>query len=146
MGSGLQMASGTNHDALTLSQKSQRMRQTDYSRGFLSNLDIENGATAEMDPSKVLMHKAGEPGSPSKVFRSWSRPQIASDLPDMPPIVGGREGSGGGFDAAGAGGKVLKPMQVCTCARFRKRIEPPVTDITVQPLTASKASSVADGM
>merc|ERR1711974_452792 len=109
-------------------------------------MGIENGATAEMDPSKVLKHKAGEPGSPSKVFRSWSRPQIASDLPDIPPIVGSLEGSGGGFVAVGAGGKVLKTMQVCTCARFRKRIEPPVNDITVQPLTASKASSVSDAM
>ena len=93
-----------------------------------------------MDPNKVLIHQPGEPGSPSKVFRSWSRPQIASDLPDMPPIVGGLDGSGSRFVAVGAGGKVLKTMQVCTCARFRKRIEPPVTDITVQPLTASSAA------
>jgi hypothetical protein len=48
------------------------------------------------------------------VFRSWSRPQIANDLPGE-----------SGFGAGGpVNGKVLKTMQVCTCAKFRKRIEP----------------------
>ena len=130
------------------SQKSHRMRQTDYSRGFMSNSDTEN-VTAEMDPSQVLLHKAGgmgaqDPNSPSKVFRSWSRPQITSDLPDMgaaaaqdPSLLSGKL----------MHGKVLKTMQVCTCAKFRKRIEPPA-GINVAELgnTASKISNKSDLM
>ena len=82
------------HDttSVPMSQKSHRMRQTDYSRGFMSNLEVENG-TVEMEPHQVLMHKSGmkivDPNSPSKVFRSWSRPQIgANELPDM-QMMGG---------------------------------------------------------
>ena len=90
IGSGLQARHGAEDRSGPLSQKSHRMRQTDYSRGgFMSNLDIENGTAGEINPSDVIRHKTGmavnpaEPGSPSKVFRSWSRPQISSDLHDM---------------------------------------------------------------
>ena len=97
------------------------MRATDYSRGFMSNLEIENAANAETDPHQVPNHKAGVSQSPSKVFRSWSRPQIgANEIPDMPA------GSAAHQDPQMklVNGKLLKTMQVCTCARFRKRIEP----------------------
>ncbi len=89
VGSGLK--AGMNEDiGAPMSQKSHRMRQTDYSRGFMSNLDMGN-ANVEMDHNKVLKHRqAGidvggdEPGSPSKVFRSWSRPQIMTgEMVDM---------------------------------------------------------------
>ena len=51
IGSGLQARNGIDGDRSgPLSQKSHRMRQTDYTRGFMSNLDIEN-ANAEMNPS-----------------------------------------------------------------------------------------------
>ena len=90
IGSGLQASSGIEDRSGPLSQKSHRMRQTDYSRGgFMSNLDIDNGTTADMNPTEAIRHKTGmtvngaEAGSPSKVFRSWSRPQIGSDLHDM---------------------------------------------------------------
>ena len=37
-------------------------------------------------------------------------------------------------------------MQVCTCARFRKRIDPPMADISVAPLvSASKTSNLERG-
>lgn len=97
------------------------MRQTDYNRGFMSNLEIEN-ANAEMNPSQVKHHlmgaslKMADPGSPSKVFRSWSRPQINSTEPEMNEALPGT--------AVNANGKVFKTMQVCTCGKFRKRIEP----------------------
>ena len=60
------------------------------------------------------------------MFRSWSRPQIISnDLPDMTNTDINSENngatSGGNFMI---NGKVLKTMQMCTCAKFRKRIEP----------------------
>ena len=91
IGSGLQARGAIEDRTGPLSQKSHRMRQTDYSRGgFMSNLDIDNGTTAEMNPAEAIRHKTGivvnggEPGSPSKVFRSWSRPQISSDLQDIP--------------------------------------------------------------
>lgn len=72
IGSGLHV--GHTEETL-MSQKSHRMRATDYSRGFMSNLDMENAAKAEMDPNHVVAHKAGDnTQSPSKVFRSWSRP------------------------------------------------------------------------
>ena len=105
-----------------ISQKSHRMRATDYSRGFVSNLEAENGATAEVDPRRVKDHKAdGGSTSPTKVFRSWSRPQLAGhELADL------QGGDAGHQDPQmrQINGKVLKTMQVCTCARFRKRIEP----------------------
>ena len=55
IGSGLQ-GSKPDRVSVPMSQKSHRMRQTDYSRGFMSNLDMENNATAEMEPGQVLMH------------------------------------------------------------------------------------------
>ena len=65
---------------------------------------------------------------PTKVFRSWSRPQIGDD---------------GSASQKIGGGKVLKStsMQVCTCARFRKRIEPPMADISVAPLVSGSKTS-----
>ncbi len=61
----------------------------------------------------------GEAGSPSKVFRSWSRPQIgAPELPDIGMADGAYSAS------KMANGQVLKTMQMCTCARYRKRIDP----------------------
>jgi len=102
----------------------------------MSNLDMDqNAATAEMDPSQVMMHnKNAEHDSsqnPTKVFRSWSRPQIGSNEED------------GSASQKINGGKVLKTtsMQVCTCARFRKRIEPPMADISVAPLASGSKTS-----
>ena len=69
--------------------------------------------------------KLGEAGSPSKVFRSWSRPQINSAEADVNEAHGGT--------TVNANGKVFKTMQVCTCAKFRKRIEPPNTIISGVP-------------
>jgi len=88
---------------------------------------MEN-ANAELEPSQVPNHKAvggkmaiGEMGSPTKVFRSWSRPQINLEITDMPQALLDKKGAA----AASANGKDLKTMQVCTCAKFRKRIELP---------------------
>jgi len=41
IGSGLQMQNMDPANAPNSSQKSHRMRQTDYSRGFMSNLDMD---------------------------------------------------------------------------------------------------------
>ena len=85
----------------------------------------------------------GEPTSPSKVFRSWSRPQITSDMPDL----GAAAGQDPNILSKFSHGKVIKTMQVCTCAKFRKRIEPP-GGINVAELgnTASKLSNKSDLM
>eukprot|EP00354_Favella_ehrenbergii_P010434 CAMPEP_0170455638 /NCGR_PEP_ID=MMETSP0123-20130129/3536_1 /TAXON_ID=182087 /ORGANISM="Favella ehrenbergii, Strain Fehren 1" /LENGTH=190 /DNA_ID=CAMNT_0010718843 /DNA_START=4076 /DNA_END=4648 /DNA_ORIENTATION=- len=157
IGSGLQARNGIEERTGPLSQKSHRMRQTDYTRGgFMSNLDIDN-ATAEMNAAEVIRHKTGitvvnaaEPGAGNKVFRSWSRPQISSDLHEMPSGADGNAGEFGGT-AVNANGKVFKTMQVCTCAKFRKRIEPPsagIAGINISSLDSKspghKASSQLD--
>ena len=90
-------------------QNSQRMQKTDYGRGFLGG----NITAGKLDDNETGQEAQG---SPSKVFRSWSRPQIhhsshALQLKDVE-------------DARGS--MVLhseKPMQVCTCAKFRKRMD-----------------------
>lgn len=118
-----------------MSQKSHRMRKTDYSNNFMSNLDMENG-TAEMDPNHVIMREA-EAQSPSKVFRSWSRPQIGSSA---------MADSTAGGQVSLINGKVLKTMQVCTCARFRKRIDPGMGEISVRPLASVNSTAVKDSI
>ena len=103
------------------------MRQTEYTRGFMTNLDIDN-ANGEMTTEQVLNHMQGgikgsngDQGPNAKVFRSWSRPQINSELPEMQvsEAHAGLNSSSG----ANANGKVFKTMQVCTCAKFRKSVE-----------------------
>ena len=113
IGSGLQASGGHT------SQKTHRMRQTDYSRSFVPGFKDE-------DATKILDHQMdnmNEPGSPSKVFRSWSRPQINSELPD------------------GSSQANIKAMQVCTCARFRKRIDNPMSLESSAPKAGKRAGS-----
>lgn len=66
-----------------------------------------------------------------------------SDLPDMGAAAGQEETIMSKF----MHGKVIKTMQVCTCAKFRKRIEPP-GGINVAELgnTASKISNKSELM
>ena len=82
----------------------------------MSNIDIEN-ATVEMDPAQMVKHmagsmQAGDPNQTSKVFRSWSRPQINSnELPGMSGRGGSEiEGAGAGKSTQFANGKVLKTI------------------------------------
>ena len=53
IGSGLHVRHNLDERSGPTSQKSQRMRQTEYMRGFKTNLDLD-AANAEIDPLKVL--------------------------------------------------------------------------------------------
>lgn len=89
-----------------------------------------------MDPRQVLMHQASENPN-NKVFRSWSRPQIGQADEDA-----SAEQQEGQKLSNAMKGHFSTTMQVCTCARYRKRIEPGnVKDITVAPLASSSKIS-----
>ena len=95
IGAGLQTTSDNN-----------LLRNTEYGTGF--------GNKPSNIPVRTIKEDPLDPGSPNKVLRQWSRPQIQN------LDINNSDGEEDNETQAR-----MQSINVCTCARYRKRIDRP---------------------